>query len=302
MRPMLACKIKFEQLDKLNYPLILQPKFDGVRALLHEDKVVSRTLKPIPNRSIQEALKDIALPLDGELIVGSPTNKLVCNDTVSFSMSEQKSVGLELEDKVDWFYYVFDMHYPQDATYVDRLDKLKCIFDNKTKYRIPDNVILVENYMTISPHDTVGIFDDLVFLGYEGCILRSLNSYYKYGRSTLKEQYLLKVKPYEDAEAIIIGFEPLEHNLNVKTVDERGYAKRSTHKANKLTDELLGALICETTEGVQFKVGTGFTQAQREQIWSSKEKYLDKLITYTYLNTGVKDKPRNPVFKCFRQD
>jgi len=50
--------------------------------------------------------------------------------------------------------------------------------------------------------------------GFEGVMLRSPSGRYKFGRSTLKENLLLKLKRFEDAEAQIIGFEELSHNAN----------------------------------------------------------------------------------------
>jgi DNA ligase-1 len=50
MRPMLACK----DATGLKFPLLASAKIDGVRALVKDGKVLSRSLKPIPNRHVQE--------------------------------------------------------------------------------------------------------------------------------------------------------------------------------------------------------------------------------------------------------
>ncbi|ORZ29942.1 hypothetical protein BCR44DRAFT_1465456 [Catenaria anguillulae PL171] len=66
--------------------------------------------------------------------------------------------------------------------------------------------------------------------GFEGVIVRSPDSPYKCGRSTLKQQWMLKVKQFVDDEAEVVGFEELLHNNNESSVDERGYLKRSSTK------------------------------------------------------------------------
>jgi len=60
-------------LEALAFPLLGSPKLDGVRALMFEGVLVSRSLKAIPNVFLQKkALADVAHGLDGELIVGDP--------------------------------------------------------------------------------------------------------------------------------------------------------------------------------------------------------------------------------------
>lgn len=294
LRPMLAQKIKFEQLKSLTYPVVIQPKYDGVRCLLHDNVALSRTLKLLPNKIIQATLSGVNELFDGEIIYGKPTDNLVCSNTVSYAMTEEVT-GLFCND---WRYYVFDV-YQNDVSYQERRKYLVKLFD----HRVFENIELVPERLVHSPDEIMQKYAELVSCGYEGCILRSLHGKYKYGRSTLKEQYLLKLKPYEDAEASIVDCVPLSHNMNEAVRDERGYTKRSTHKEFKVTSsKLLGAFVCRTNEGVEFNIGTGFTELQRKDFWSDRLSLIGKQLTYTYLNTGCKNKPRNPVFKCFRPE
>jgi DNA ligase-1 len=70
----------------------------------------------------------------------------------------------------------------------------------------------------------------------------------------------------------VIGTIELNHNRNVKTKDERGFSKRSTHKAGKEAAGVLGCLrVRDVATGVEFDVGTGFTWAQREALWSRRD-------------------------------
>ena len=137
--------------------------------------------------------------------------------------------------------------------------------------------------------------------GYEGVMLRTPESPYKGGRSTLKQGYLVAIKRFEDAEAEIIGYEEKLHNANKLQKDELGYAKRSSSKANLVPMDTLGALVVKDLKtGVIFNIGTGLDAALCRWIWANRKKCLHKIVTYTYQVTGTKDKPRIPSFKGFR--
>ncbi len=91
--------------------------------------------------------------------------------------------------------------------------------------------------------------DCVVRRGFEGIIIRSPDSSYKSGRATLKEASLFKYKRTDDAEAVILETLELEHNSNERTFDERGYSKRSSHKAGKSGTSLAGSLLCKGING-----------------------------------------------------
>lgn len=85
-RPMLSAK-----LEEPVFPYLASAKLDGVRALIKDGQVVSRTLKPIPNRHIQSMLNNLALNgLDGEIICGDPTDKDCFRNTTTVVMSHDK--------------------------------------------------------------------------------------------------------------------------------------------------------------------------------------------------------------------
>jgi DNA ligase-1 len=107
-------------------------------------------------------------------------------------------------------------------------------------------------------------------LGGEGLMLRKAGSNYEEGRSMT----LLKVKTFYDAEARVVGHKP----------------GKGRHKGR------LGALECENN-GITFKVGTGFSDYEREN-----PPAIGTLITYRYqelTNDGV---PRFPSYVRERTD
>ena len=77
-KPMLASQI--DDLSTVKYPVYASYKLDGIRAIIYQGVAYSRSLKPIPNKSIQEWAmqnKESLEGLDGEFIVGEPNTEEV---------------------------------------------------------------------------------------------------------------------------------------------------------------------------------------------------------------------------------
>lgn len=279
-KPMLATDA---ELDKLRFPLLASAKLDGVRAVVRDGVVYSRSNKPIPNQYVQEKLS-WAEHYDGELIVGDPTSKSVYRDTVSHAMSHDKT-GYDLR------FYVFDHVKELNAPYSTRIKHTNILCDRS--YRHQQHVVTCIDTL-------LALEEKMLEEGYEGLILRDPNAPYKRGRSTVKEGYLLKLKRFTDAEATVIGFEERMHNGNEATVNELGRTKRSSHQAGKTGRGDLGALRLRTPEGVEFSCGTGFDDAERDQIWRNRDSFLGRIAKYKHFDIGSKVAPRHPVFLGWR--
>jgi DNA ligase-1 len=272
--------------DSVVFPVIASPKLDGVRAIITHGGVLSRTLKPIPNVRVQSLLDGLPVGLDGELIAGDPTAPDAYRKTVSMVMSDDAPIdGLK--------YYVFDIQ--EDGGFRDRYAHLQKIFEGLANAAAVELLpqILVENAEALTVLENVW-----VVAGFEGGILRKPDGPYKHGRSTLKEGYLLKLKRFVDSEAEVLGVTELMHNGNEKTVNELGRTARSSHKAGKTGEGVLGALcVRDVKSGVEFEIGTGFTAAERREYFSG---VVGRLAKYKYFAGGSKDKPRFPVFLGWR--
>lgn len=277
MKPMLACEAN---LKALKFPALASPKLDGVRALVRGGLVLSRSLKPIPNRHVQLMFGRPELEgLDGELILGDPTHPEAYRRTVSAVMS------IEGEPDVD--FHVFD-RWDRDYPYTE--------ITLSYGLTIPVCSTLIRTMEELEEYE-VALLDK----GYEGVMLRDPQAPYKFGRSTVKEGYLLKLKRFADSEAEIIGFEELMHNQNEATINETGHTERSTKQDGLLPADTLGALIVrDIHSGVEFKIGTGFTAAERQKFWNLRATLRGALVKYQYFPTGSKEKPRFPSFQGFR--
>ena len=276
----------------LKFPLYASPKLDGIRALVIDNQIVSRNLKVIPNNYVNWSLPLHRMNnLDGELIVGNPSAKDVFRKTTSGVMSEQ--------GQPDFTFYVFDYIPAAEIPFKDRLYGLRASVQSlhNPRIKIVPHVLLKDGFELYEYEQT------MLLKGFEGVMLRSPKGLYKFGRSTLREGYLMKLKQFEDSEAEIIGFTERMHNENEKTIDELGRAKRSSHKANKHGTGTLGALrVRDISNGVEFDVGTGFDDKLRAEIWKRQKMHVGSIIKYKFFPTGSKDKPRFPVFLGFRKD
>lgn len=288
-RVMLAGKI--EELSQIKFPVMVSPKLDGVRAYVLGGVLLSRSNKPIPNEWAQKTFRRME-SVDGELIVGNPTASDVYRKTESCMMTADAVPSSA-------FLYAFDQicvericqpFLERSGMLVRRFDKHTCV-KVVPQFRANTLDLLLEY--------------ESMFLeqGYEGVMLRSLDGLYKQGRSTLREGYLLKLKRFTDSEAEIISCYEQETNNNPVTVDERGLSKRSTHKANKVGNGMLGGFhVHDIRTGVEFDIGTmdGVTHEDRRLWWKKRKSLSGQIVKYRHQLCGAKDKPRFPVFVGFR--
>jgi DNA ligase-1 len=266
MKPMLACELT--NLSDLKFPLYISPKLDGIRCLAVNGQAVSRTGKLIPNKYIQQFFKQSKLHgFDGELIVGD-----------TFQSSSSGVMSIEGEPLFE--YHVFDIWNANNATYHER----KTMIEEELTELDENDLYVIKQVPQLLCHneDNVHKFhNSFLKAGYEGSITRHIGSLYKQGRSTMKEQYLCKIKPSQDDEAIVVGFE--------EELDK-----------DKQPNDTLGSLVVTHPVFGTFYIGTGFTDAQRTAIWNDSYAYIGALVKFKYQREGMKDKPRFPVFLGFR--
>ncbi len=293
-KPALACDLK-NQWDKLMYPVYGSIKLDGIRCLRVARGVVSRTFKPIPNHDIRNTLMAILPDVnlvgqsDGELIAGN------FQETTHRVMSED-------EITPGWKYYMFDLvgQGLEQEPYISRIENLKKWYEKIS----PEHKQIISLVLPtkLNNKEEVEAFEQKCLDdGFEGVILRSGSSPYKMGRSTLNEGYLIKLKRFEDSEAIVLDTEELMNNNNVAEKDNFGRTKRSSHQANLSGAGILGTLVVkDIVSGLTFRIGTGFDAKQRKEYWENRDKLVGKIIKYKFFPVGQKELPRHPVAIGFR--
>ena len=292
-KPMLAASL--ETIDSIKFPVYVTPKLDGIRCLKIGGEIVSRSFKPIRNIKLSTAIKDL-LPdgSDGELIMSG-----TFQNTTSVVMSADKTIGNE---KAYFYWFDYLLNDPKKP-YLGRMEDMKKFVEEHPEILTTSPVKIIPLIPTeINTVEELMKYESTVLeQGFEGVILRSPNGPYKFGRSTLKEGSLIKMKKFDDDEATIVGFNELTKNTNEKTKDEFGYAKRSSHKDGKIDQDTLGSLIVVWRE-TEFSIGSGFTAEQRKEFWDQRNNLIGKLVKFKYFATGMKDAPRFPTFLGFRSE
>lgn len=126
--------------------------------------------------------------------------------------------------------------------------------------------------------------DEAIASDQEGIMINICDAPYEFKRTTS----LLKCKKMQTLDLQIIGFEEGSGRLA----------------------GTLGAILVRYKDGNVVKVGSGFTDWLRTEIWNNQSKYLDRICEIQYFETSIattgpdkgKESLRFPVFKDFRTD
>lgn len=288
-RPLLAATL--EDLTTVKFPVLATPKLDGIRVLKVDGKAVTRKFKSIPNTYIRELLeKHLPDGVDGEIMTPGTFNDI-------------QSKVMSFEGQPEFTFYAFD--YVKDSLtkpYKDRmLDMVNALEPVVKDSTLPFSINLLTPVLVRTMNELLELESQCLEHGFEGVMIRQPEGKYKCGRSTPKEQILIKLKRFLDAEAQVVGFEEKMHNDNAQEKDEFGLSKRSSKKDGLVPANTLGALIVEDLKtGVKFGIGSGFNDELKQEIWDHRKKYKNKIVKYKYQSVGAKDAPRFPVFLGFR--
>lgn len=280
-----------EYWQELRYPLLCSPKFDGIRCIVKHNIAMSRSFKPLPSQQVQYNFTMIE-DLDGELIEGTATDFDVYNRTQSHIMSENKIGNIN--------YYVFDYTHPDclDRPFYERLEYADSLIKNHGKYNFHIvNHVLVEDFEELVEYE-----EDCLSQGFEGIMMRDPVGRYKCGRGTFKEGLIYKLKRFQDAEGVILGFEEQMTNENILEKDELGYAKRSYKKDGMVAANTLGNFIVNYNDMVISVAPGKFNHDLRKTIWNSQSYYIGKTLKFRFFAHGIKDKPRFPRAVGFRSE
>lgn len=261
-KPLLAADA---DLDKVRFPVLASPKVDGIRCLIHPTLgPVSRTLLPIPNNYIRSKINDPAWRyLDGEIITYT--------DGVMDGFNAVQSKVMSEDGEPDFHFLPFDSFADPEAPFSDRLATVAAI--SPTDFVAPLAHVLIGSAEEFANYHAANLTK-----GWEGSMIRAGQGKYKFGRSTKREGILLKVKPHDDSEAVIVGF-----------------SEQQNHPAT------LGSLTLRWKR-TTFEVGTGFTDAERIDLWVRRHQLVGQTATFRHHGMAAKGRPREPVFVDIRRD
>ena len=147
------------------------------------------------------------------------------------------------------------------GNFKQRLGFIKDELDRK-----PSKIVqMLDQKVCKSNEELATLMDEVLSDKGEGVMLKDPKSKYEHKRS----QNLLKVKKFEDAEAKVIGHQ----------------------KGTGRCTGMLGALEMREKDGTEFKIGSGFNDAQRR----SPPK-IGSIVTFKFQGRSKAGVPRFPIF------
>jgi DNA ligase-1 len=196
-KPMLAHDYN-DYKEKIKYPVVTQPKLDGVRCIIDIDGMRSRNGKELISAPhIHEALKPLFekypdLVFDGELYAhksdGVDFNKII--SCVRKTKPTQDDI---IESKQHIQYWIYDLP-SHVGVFTERYNSL-------LELELPECCIIVPTEQADNKNDISAYYSDYMANGYEGQMIRVLDSEYENKRS----KHLLKHKSFMDTEFEIKG-------------------------------------------------------------------------------------------------
>lgn|SRR5690606_34304505 len=232
-------------------------KLDGVRAYWDGHQLIARSGNPIRAPDWYTA-NFPASALDGELWIARGRF-----DELSGIVRQSRP------DSAGWHrvrYMVFDL--PRSTqSFTERLSQLQQIvslaqvpwLQSVSQFRVADEAVLMNTLARV----TAG--------GGEGLMLHRDSSLYH----TRRNSDLMKLKPLRDAEATVVAHLPGRGRL----------------------EGMMGSLLVETSEGRRFRIGTGFTDAERRA-----PPPLGATITYQFSGFTSTGLPRFTRYLRVRED
>lgn len=244
---MLAKTTSLYSLENKPNAYLVSEKLDGVRAIWTGTRLITRRGNKIHAPEWFTASLP-SMTLEGELWLRrnafSELNSIVSKHTPI--KAEWQQVKFMLFDIPD-----------SKLLFEDRVRSLERISAEVNQPHIK----VIEHHKFELFRELEGFFQNVIHNGGEGLMLNLAKANYQQGR----QNALLKLKPYYDAEAVVID-----------------HIKGKGRFAN-----MLGALLVKNEQGQEFKIGTGFTELERKN-----PPKLGTVVTYKYLGLTRHGLPR----------
>jgi len=251
----LLAEVYRNQVEVAQY--LVSEKLDGVRAIWDGQTLRFRSGKTInaPLWFVEGLPK---MPLDGELWIGRRTFERLSG-----------IVRKDVPDDAEWRqvrYMIFELP-GAPGTFRERAEAMREIARQANIPWLHE----IEQLSVVDRNSLKKRMNEVVKAGGEGLMLHRADAPYETGRSDT----LLKMKPWEDAEAVVIAHQP-------------GKGKYTG---------MLGALRVRTGDGREFSLGTGFTDEQRRN-----PPPVGAVVTYRYHDLTAGGLPRFASFLRIRTD
>lgn len=216
---------------------LISEKYDGVRAIWKGGKLLTQTGRKI--FAPDWFTKNWPdVWLDGELWSKRQDFEFIQSTVLSYEPDDRKWQKLR--------YMVFDA--PNEThPFSVRAEKYTKLIEGLNMYHIhPIKQMSVDSRSAL-----LLLLEKYVAFGAEGLMLHKKDAVFQDGRTDA----LLKLKPYMDSEAVVVAHE----------------------KGKGRNENRMGSLVVETATGIRFKIGSGFTDAER-----NNPPEIGEVITFKY--------------------
>ncbi|GAB1394193.1 DNA ligase [Rhodocyclaceae bacterium] len=232
-------------------------KYDGVRAIWDGHALRFRSGRPVPAPSWFLAELP-AQALDGELWLGRGR------------FDELSAIVRQTEPQdADWRqvkYMIFELP-GAPGSFTERIAQMATIVRNS----VLPNLEVAPQFRVANHRELANRLAAIVKVGGEGLMLHRADASYRTGRG----DDLLKLKPWQDAEATVVAHLP-------------GHGRLAG---------LTGALLMEMPDGKRFRLGSGLGAAEQRNPPS-----LGSRLTYRYQELTARGLPRFPRYWRTRED
>ena len=267
--PMLAHQYENKK-KEIKFPCFVQPKLDGVRCVVVNNKLYSRNGNRFPELPHIEnelsLLNKDNLILDGELYTDDINFEKIVGLVKKFKKSEEDEKNSE---KI--YLNVFD-YIDNKLPYEQRMKNLDNFFE-KNK-----NMKYIKQVKTEECKNQEAIYDFLEKYtkeGYEGVIIRNKKGNYEENSRSVNLQ---KLKKFIDEEFEIIDYTTPDTGKEVGCV----------------------IWICKTKDGKKFNVRPSGNYQERKNLYKNAKKFIGKMLTVRYQELTNGKVPRFPVGVAIR--
>ena len=239
-KPNIQHGVSYQKVDDISQYYVSE-KLDGMRGYWDGKQLLSRQGNIIHTPS-WFTHRWPHLPMDGELWLGREKFQPLLSCV-------RKQVAIENKTTSCWRdvrFMIFDLP-EHSGDFTERVKKMQLlVMQNPSVYLTMINQVKLTELSVLEQR-----LEEVIAAQGEGLMLHLASAHYQKGRTPA----LMKLKKYQDAEATVIGY----------TAGKGKYQNQ------------LGAIQVKTSNGIVFKLGSGFSDAQR-----AKPPKIGTLITFKY--------------------
>ncbi len=199
-KPMLA--YDYAKVKEIEFPVIAQPKLDGIRCIARADGLWTRAGKELVSvPHVSEELKDFFERFPGTTLDGELYNHDLRDDfnKLSSLIRKTKPTDADIEEsaaKVQ--YWIYDLYNDHNDATPNRIKKIK-------EFHSGSNVLVpVLSPKANNQEELDDLYGKWLELGYEGQMVRKMESMYETGK---RSKNLLKRKEFLDTEFKVLRIE-----------------------------------------------------------------------------------------------